>query len=116
MAQPDERRMAVGEKMKKFRADNGITLKQASNATYATPFLLSQLEERDWITHPHIAARVADFYRLDVDDYNCLVADIHHTDALPFPEPPPLAPVIEYGYGDEYDDELYEEDDDPWTR
>lgn len=55
--------------------------------------LLEALENGEFdVTHPAIAARIAEEYGLTVDEYNQIVHESHHAEKLPKP-----VPKVKYG-------------------
>lgn len=62
----------------------GLTQAQMAVKCDCSPGLLTAMEEIDrYITHPHIAARIAKAYGLNVQEYNLMVADKHKANKLP---------------------------------
>lgn len=66
-------------------------LREMAQDCQCSPGLLSAIEFDGWITHPHIAARIAAVYKLDLDGYNDLVSLDRKAKALPKPKPLPKA-------------------------
>lgn len=89
----------TGRRMVAFRRARGIRFETMARRCGTTGLLLEHLEQGEWITHPHIAARVCHEYELDVDDYNALVHKRHRQDALPAPRPKPEEPGYSAGPG-----------------
>ena len=73
---------ATREKMVAYRKSLQASVKQMADRCGMGAFLLENVE-RGWLTHPHIAVRIVREYKLDVDDYNALVAKHHRVDVLP---------------------------------
>ena len=82
-------REETSARMKEHRRLNNIKFSDMSAKIKISGALLGHLESGDWITHPHIAARVCAAYHLDVDDYNNLVNEDHRAAKLPKPVQPP---------------------------
>ena len=74
--------------LKQIREDMGLTLRQMARRCDCSETLLGGVED-GWITHPHIASRIAAEYGLDVKGYNALVPKKHRAKALPKPVPSP---------------------------
>lgn len=70
--------------LKQIREDMGLTLRQMARRCDCSATLLGGVED-GWITHPHIASRIAAEYGLDVKGYNALVPKKHREKALPKP-------------------------------
>ena len=66
-----------------------MTRQQATAKAKCSTTLLQMLEEDDEITHPDCAAWIAQAYGMNVDQYNSLIHEKHHTDVLPKPKPLP---------------------------
>ena len=79
----------TAKRMRDYRRLHNIPYQKMARALYIPGLLLDQIENGDWITHPRIAARICAAYKLDVDDYNNMVARHNRTDKLPKASPPP---------------------------
>lgn len=77
------------ESMIKKRQKLHLTIEQMANLCHCSPLLISQLESGDWITHPHIAARVVAQYGAGIRLYNDLVHEDKREKQLPEPKPLP---------------------------
>lgn len=81
--------MDVRLKMRKYREKRGIPLKAMAKACECSAFLLEGIEIYGWITHPKIAARIANAYKLDLDGYNAIIPNGYAATKLPKPQPAP---------------------------
>ena len=79
----------TSRKMIAFRTEFGIERSEMARRCGTPEGLIKAIEEEDWITHPHIAARVCAEYGLTVNDYNALVHKSHIAMKLPKPVPRP---------------------------
>lgn len=80
--------------MKTLREAKGLTLNQAAKQAKCTVGLLREIEEREWITHPDIAGRIASVYGMTLEEYNMLIAKERALDALPEWVDPPTRDTI----------------------
>ena len=81
--------------MKEFRKAHGMNREQMAKACMCSAGLLRMIEEEGFVTHPHIASRIAAAYMLDVDGYNDLVPEEHKAKKLPRAVMPPKGSPIE---------------------
>ena len=71
------------------RKARGLTRARMASKCLCSIRLLEILELEDGITHPGIAAWVAQEYRLTLDEYNLLVHETKRAKAIPAAEAPP---------------------------
>lgn len=74
--------------LKQIRESMGLTIRQMARRCDCSATLLGGVKD-GWITHPHIASRIAAEYGLDVKDFNVLVHKKHRAKELPKPVPSP---------------------------
>lgn len=75
--------------MTAFRKGKEMTIRQMAKVCKCSPGLLYGIEYEGYITHPHIAARIAAVYKMGLEGYNDLVADERRATELPKPTEPP---------------------------
>ncbi len=68
--------MTASEKMKTFRKQHGYTIKWMSTLCGVSTTLLKMVEN-GLVTHPSIARRIAETYKLDENDAYELMPEIH---------------------------------------
>ncbi len=66
-----------------------LTIEGMAHLCKCGPYLLREIEESDWITHPHIASRIADVYGMNLDRFNSLIPETRKMSYLPGPVDPP---------------------------
>ena len=76
-------------KMLDYEQRIGVSREVMAKACQCSERLLDQVIECGMITHPNIAARIANKYKLNVGDYNELVHKDHRSVVLPKPKPLP---------------------------
>jgi transcriptional regulator with XRE-family HTH domain len=81
------------------RLARGLTRSKMAKECQCSRLLLQMLEEEDVITHPDIAAWVAQEYGLALEEYHQLVHEMHWGTAIPEPKAPP---TLEEFYADKY--------------
>lgn len=74
-----------------MREARGRTVDMAAKFCGCSVRLLRMIEEDDTITHPDIAARIANVYGMSVGQYNRLVHKKHLAKVLPEPLPLPTS-------------------------
>lgn len=74
-----------------MRERRGWTREMAAWKCKCTPLLLQKVEDDESITHPHIAARIANAYGMSVGQYNRLVHSSHKAKVLPEVRPLPTS-------------------------
>lgn len=79
------------ESLIKKREAKKLTQKQMAKKCACSERLIIGIEEEDWITHPHIASRMAKEYGFGIRTYNSLVSESKRAKELPAPVPPPNA-------------------------
>lgn len=79
----------VRTKMRMFRKERDIPLKVMEKVCECSAFLLKGIEVYGWITHPKIATRIANAYKLDLDGYNAIIPRSYAATKLPTPKPAP---------------------------
>ena len=87
--------MNTRQAMKEFRKAHGMKREQMAKVCKCSTGLLRMIEEEGFVTHPHIASRIAAAYMLDVDGYNDLVPEEHKAKKLPRAVMPPKGNPIE---------------------
>lgn len=65
-----------------------LTQAQMARKCKCSERLIVGIEEEDWITHPHIASRMAKEYGFNVNTYNQLVHETRRAKKLPKPVQP----------------------------
>ena len=75
--------------MIKRREETGLTVKQMARVCKCSAFLLENIEQFGWVTHPHIASRIANVYQMTLEEFNDLVPYCRRMDVLPDPIDPP---------------------------
>lgn len=51
--------------------------------------LLENIESFGWVTHPHIASRIAYMYDMSLEEYNSIVPECRRSQIIPDPVDPP---------------------------
>ena len=76
--------------LKEIREKLDCGLEEMARRCETSPTLLEMIEEFDALTHPKIAARIADEYKLTVERYNELIPTCHAASKVPKREPRPV--------------------------
>ncbi len=71
------------------REKKGLSREQMAKRCKCSAALIYGIEELDWITHPHIASRLAKEYGFGVKLFNQLVHENRRVKELPEPVMPP---------------------------
>ncbi len=77
--------------MIKKREQACMSVKDMARLCQCSELLLGNLECFGWVTHPHIASRIAYVYDLDLDQFNDLVPAFRRLATLPDPIAPPTS-------------------------
>ena len=77
------------EELIKKRERRKLSREDMAKKCRCSAALIYGIEELDWITHPHIASRLAKEYGFGVRTYNLLVHEDRHVKELPKPVMPP---------------------------
>ena len=79
------------ENLIRKREAKQLTQKKMAMLCKCSERLIVGIEEEDWITHPHIASRMAKIYGFGIRAFNQLVHEDRRVKELPAPVDPPDA-------------------------
>lgn len=82
------------KKMTEIREAQGKSIERMAQLCKCSEELLRIVELEGAVTHPHIAARIAAAYGLDLDGYNEIVPKEHKATKLPKPQPKPAGRFV----------------------